>query len=215
MTFNNNNNPRVLVAILFAFLFSGCAQVSQTVEPTQLKTDILGLEQQKEFLPTLVYIRANAPTLAKYTKFILEPIAIDVDNPNIKEVSMDDLLEMQQYLERVMADSLMSGGYEIVTEASDETLIIGFTITDMKIPTAATNVSMLVVPGLSTSVGEVTVEASFTDSVTEQLNAVVVENSRGSYMFNGNPLTTSSDVKEAFDNWASGFRTALDKAHNK
>jgi hypothetical protein len=85
----------------------------------------------------------------------------------------------------------------------------------MKIPTAATNVSLLVVPGLSTSVGEVTIEATFADSLTEQVNAVVLESSRGSYMFNGNPLSTTSDVKTAFDNWAVGFTNALNVAHGK
>ena len=114
-----------------------------------------------------------------------------------------------------MKDELQSGGYEVVSSSAPNSLQIQFTIKDMKLPTAAGNVSMLVVPGLSTSVGEVTLEATFTDSNTKQLNAVVIESTRGSYMFNGNPLTTTSDVKEAFDNWAEGFRQSLDAAHGK
>jgi hypothetical protein len=90
-----------------------------------------------------------------------------------------------------------------------------FTIRDLKAPTAATNVSLLLVPGLSTSVGEVTVEAVFKDSLTDQINAVVLESSRGSYVFNSNPLSTWSDVEVAFDNWAEGFSNAVDKAHGK
>jgi|GEM_PF-2538054 len=215
MITNTISKLKLLSFTLVAFTLIGCAQVSNTVERSQLTVVIDGLEQKKEFLPTLVFIRPSAPTLGQYTKFIMEPIAFNLDNPNIKEVSREDLLEMQTYLEQVMSESLAGGGYKIVTEPSEGTLIISFTITDMKLPTAATNVSMLVVPGLSTSVGEVTVEATFTDSITEQLNAVVLESSRGSYMFNGNPLSTTSDVREAFDNWANGFRRALDEAHGK
>jgi hypothetical protein len=205
----------VIILLVSSIVMVGCAQVSQVAEPADLTVDVLGFEQQKEELPTLVYIRPGAPTLEKYTKFIMEPIAINTDNQNLKEASMEDVVEMQAYLENAMRESLESGGYQLVSEVGEETLIIGFTIIDMQMPTSATNVSMLVVPGLSTSVGEVTVEATFTDSITDQLNAVVLESSRGSYMFNGNPLTTSSDIKAAFDNWATGFRAALDVAHGK
>jgi hypothetical protein len=194
-------------------LLGACAQVSKQAEPAELTVSVEGLELRENFLPALVYTRDGAPGLEQYTKFIIEPIAFNDDNPNLKEVSIEDLTEMQSYLENAMSQELSKHGYELVTEASDDTMIIGFTITDMQIPTAATNVSLLVVPGLSTSVGEVTVEAVFTDSTSEQVNAVVLESSRGSYMFNGNPLSTSSDIKAAFDNWAIGFTNALNEAH--
>jgi len=42
-----------------------------------------------------------------------------------------------------------------------------------------------------------------------------MESSRGSYMFNANPLTTTSDIEAAFDNWATGFTSAVNKAHGK
>ena len=203
----------LLVASLV--LLGACAQVSKQAEPAELTVSVEGLELREQFLPTLVYTRDGAPGLEQYTKFIIEPIAFNDDNPNIKEVSIEDLTEMQAYLENAMSQELSKHGYELVTDASDETMIIGFTITDMQIPTAATNVSILVVPGLSTSVGEVTVEAVFTDSISEQVNAVVLESSRGSYMFNGNPLSTTSDIKASFDNWATGFANALDEAHKK
>ena len=204
-----------ILGALSLTLLAACAQVSNTVDPSQLSMDVAGLELQDKFLPTHVYTRPGAPGLEQYTKFIMEPIAINNTSDNIKEVSMQDMLEMQGYLEEVMARELTASGYELVTEPSADAMVIGFTIADMKIPTAATNVSLLVVPGLSTSVGEVTIEATFADSLTEQVNAVVLESSRGSYMFNGNPLSTTSDVKTAFDNWAVGFTNALNVAHGK
>ena len=194
---------------------SGCAQVSSKVDSAQLSVDVDGMTLQSEYLPTLVYVRPNAPTLENYTQFMMMPIAINDANPNIKAVSAENLTEMQQYFESVMATELNKSGYQLVTEASKETMIIAFIITDMKIPTETTNVSMLVVSGLSTSVGEVTVEAIFSDSMNNQVNAAVLESSRGSYMFNGNPLSTTSDVKAAFDNWASGFTNAPNVVHGK
>jgi hypothetical protein len=205
----------IIISLISGVFLVSCAQVKNTVEPAQLTVNVDGLVLQEEFLPTLVYTRPKALGLDAYNKFILEPISFDHNNPNIKEVSMSDLIEMQRYLETVMSSELEKSGYKLVENASPGTMTIGFTISDMKIPTAATNVSLLVVPGLSTSVGEVTVEAVFSDSLSEQINAVVLESSRGSYMFNGNPLSTTSDVKAAFDNWAKGFVQALNDAHGK
>lgn len=212
--FNSIGRSFTVAAMSLAFV-SGCAKVSNQVDSAQLSVDVDGMVLQPEYLPTLVYVRPDAPTLENYTQFMMMPIAINDANPNIKAVSVEDLTEMQQYFENVMATELNKSGYQLVTEASKETMIIAFIITDMKIPTAATNVSMLVVPGLSTSVGEVTVEAILSDSMSNQVNAVVLEGSRGSYMFNGNPLSTTSDVKAAFDNWAVGFTNALNIAHGK
>jgi hypothetical protein len=212
------STTKLLVSTILAaslILLGACAQVSKQAEPAELTVDIDGLELREQFLPTLVYTRDGAPGLEQYTKFIIGPIAFNDDNPNLKEVSIEDLTEMQIYLENAMSQELSKHGYELVTDASDDAMIIDFTIIDMQIPTAATNVSLLVVPGLSTSVGEVTVEAVFTDSTSEQIIAIVLESSRGSYMFNSNPLSTTSDIRTAFDNWASGFTSALNEAHNK
>jgi hypothetical protein len=193
----------------------GCAQVSTEVDTSKVSVNTSGLVQQTNLLPTLVYIRPNAPTLAEYTKFVIEPVSIDSANANIRALDQQDVADMQAYLTEVMTTALTDGGYKLVSRNESDALIIKFTIKDMKLPNAGTNVSMLVVPGLSTSVGEVTLEATFTDSNSQKLNAVVVESSRGSYMFNNNPLTTTSDVKDAFKSWAEGFRKSLDAAHSK
>lgn len=193
----------------------GCAQVSREATPDQVTANVSGLELQDEHLPTLVYIRPGASTLANYNKFIIDPIVIDYTDPGINELSQDTVREMQQYFQRVMTESLTQGGYEVVTRSAQDTLRMTFRITDLKAPQSASNVSILLIPGMSTTVGEVTVEATFRNSATNRIDAVVLENSRGSYMFNPNPLTTMSDVEAAFDQWAEGFRASLDKAHGK
>lgn len=82
-------------------------------------------------------------------------------------------------------------------------------------PTVVTNALVFLVPSLQTSVGEVTVEAVFKDVYSNTINAVVIESSRGSYMFNKKLWSIWADVESAFDNWATGFREAVDRAHGK
>jgi len=216
--FKSKTNMKALKATLvltLSLIGFGCAQVSTEVDKSKVGVNTAGLVQQEQLLPTLVFIRPNAPALSTYTRFVLEPVKADNDNENIKSLNKQDVAAMQTYLADVLKKSLVDGGYQVVSRNAKDALILEFTIRDMKLPSAGTNVSMLVVPGLSTSVGEVTLEVTFTDSNSQQLNAVVVESSRGSYMFNNNPLTTTSDIKDAFDNFAEGFRRSLDTAHGK
>lgn len=214
---NKRFSPKksLILATTLLTLMSGCAQVSNNISADKVTVNTTGLVQDKSKKPTLVYTRPGAPTLADYSKFIIDPVIVDYSDPSINDISTEDINEMRNYFHKVMTTSLTDAGYQVVTRTAENTLRVSFKISDLKAPTAATNVSMLLVPGLSTSVGEVTVEATFTDAASGTINAVVLENSRGSYMFNPNPLTTLSDVEAAFDNWAAGFTQAINKAHNK
>ena len=203
------------IAAAATLFMSGCAQVSKQANPEHLSVNLSGLTLDKSQAPATVYKRANAPTLADYRQFILDPLTIDYSDPNMEDISAEDVKLMQDYFQQVMTKALTDGGYELVTRSAPNVLRMTFSIKDMQAPTPVTNVSMLLVPGLSTSVGKVTIQAVFTDAESNQINTVVLESSRGSYMFNPNPLSTMSDVEMAFDNWAIGLRTALDKAHGK
>ena len=202
-------------AILFSICISGCAQVSKDVSQSQIKSNIEGLELDESHKPTLVYIRPGAPTLANYNRFIIDPISIDYSDPAMKEISAAEIRQLQEYFHSAMTNALTQSGYKVVTRSSEGVLRITFTLSELKAPTASTNVSVLLVPGMSTSVGEVTIEAVFKDAASNVINAVVLEGSRGSYMFNKKPWNTWGDIESAFDNWANGFRDAVDKAHKK
>lgn len=215
ITLLKRNKIITLTSIILMLFLNGCAQVGQEISTSEISTNISGLVLDESKKPTLVYIRPEAPTLADYTKFIIDPILIDYSDPNINDISSEEMVQMQQYFSQVMSKELVDAGYQVVTRSAPNTLRVTFKISDLKAPTAATNVSMLLVPGLSTSVGEVTIEAVFREALNNQVNAVVMESSRGSYMFNANPLTTTSDIEAAFDNWATGFTSAVNKAHDK
>lgn len=201
--------------LLLLLVATGCAQVSKDVDRAAIASNVSGLVLDTSHKPTLIYKRANAPTLAQYSRFIIDPILVDYKDPDMKDIPVEDIAEMQDYFHKVMSEELTTAGYKVVTRSAENTLRISFIISDLKVPTAATNVSVFLVPGLQTSVGEVTVETVFKDSLSNVINAVVVESSRGSYMFNKKPWSTWSDVESAFDNWAVGFREAVDSAHGK
>jgi hypothetical protein len=214
-TFLKGNKIINFVSIALIMMLSGCAQVGQEINKTDISTNISGLVLDESKKPVLVYMRPGAPTLVDYTTFIIDPILVDYSDPNINDISSEDMVKMQQYFHHVMSKELVDSGYQVVTRSAPNTLRVTFKISDLKAPTAASNVSMLLVPGLSISVGEVTIEAVFREALSNQVNAVVMDSSRGSYMFNGNPLTTTSDIETAFDNWAVGFTKAVNEAHGK
>lgn len=215
MKYIANNLTKSVITLLTLVVVSGCAQVSKEVSHSAVATNVSGLVLDSSQKPSLVYKRVGAPTLAEYKRFIIDPIVIDYKDPAMKDIPAEDIAEMQAYFHKVMSEELTEAGYKVVTRSTENTLRISFIISDLKVPTAATNVSVFLVPGLQTSVGEVTVEAVFKDAFSNTINAVVVESSRGSYMFNKKPWSTWADVESAFDNWAVGFREAVDNAHSK
>jgi len=215
MKFITSKVTKNIAMLITLAVVTGCAQVSKEVHSSAIRSNIAGLTLDESQKPSLVYKRAGAPTLAEYSRFIIDPIVIDYKDPAMKDIPADDIAEIQAYFHKVMTDELTTAGYEVTTRSSENTLRIAFIISDLKVPTAATNVSVFLVPGLQTSVGEVTVEAVFKDAYSNTINAVVIESSRGSYMFNKKPWSTWADVESAFDNWATGFREAVDRAHGK
>lgn len=65
------------------------------------------------------------------------------------------------------------------------------------------------------SVGEVTVEGVFREALTNRIDAVAVNRSRGSRVLNATPWSTWADVKGTFDNWAKGLRKAINEVHGR
>lgn len=90
------------------------------------------------------------------------------------------------------------------------------TIANLKAPSAALNVTNVVLPlPFSLSVGEVTVEAIFRQSAKNRIDAVVVNRAQGQRLMNAKPWSTWSDAEQSFREWAKGIRKAVDRAHGK
>lgn len=76
----SSRKPLIVAATLFSFL-TGCAQVSNDVSVDKLTVNTAGLVQDMSKKPTLVFTRPGAPTLAAYSKFIIDPTVIDYSDP--------------------------------------------------------------------------------------------------------------------------------------
>ena len=156
----------------------------------------------------------RAPELSEFSRFIIDPVQIFYDDPDMEELSPEQVGVMQDYLSEAMLRELRDGGYEVGTRTEPNTLRVSFTLRDLRARTAAPNVTALVA-AVSVNVGHVTVETTFHDAATNRLEAVVVSGARGSRFLNPTPWSTQADVRKFFDSWAKGFREAVDEAHGK
>lgn len=193
---------------------AACGSAIKTIGDYEIVSDLSGLELDESKQPLVLYIRPGAPTFAAYERFIVDDVQVNYTDPAMEELSPERVGEMQQYLRNAIIRELREGGFEVGTRTEANTLRISMTISDLKAPTSATNVSAAVVP-FAINVGEVTVEAVFREAVTDRIDAVVVESSRGSRTLNPSPWSTWADVTATFDRWAKGIREAAEEAHGR
>ena len=222
MTCNCKSGQPILFLLVLVAL-TACAPRSKTVgEDHATIADISGLELDESQLPTLVFVRPGAPSLAAYNRFIIDPVRIDYRDPDMKELEPEDSAQLEQRFRDAVIEELRDGGYEVGTRSQAGTMRISFTITGLKAwGGGAANVGAMVggaVVGLPVifvlSVGEVTIEGVFSDALTNRVDAVAVDRSAGSRVFNESPWSTWSDVESTFDIWAKGIREAVDEAHS-
>jgi hypothetical protein len=191
-----------------------CGSKNVQIQDYELIADTTGLETQEGQDPGIVLVRPGAPGLEDYNRFIIDPVQIIYTDPKMKELSTDQVAKMQQYLQDAVINQLRDGGYEVGTKSTPGTMRISFSISGLRAPSAAANITSALVP-LAVSVGEVTVEGVFREAVSNRIDGVAVTQSRGSRFLNATPWSTWADVERTFDNWAKGIREAIDKAHNK
>ncbi len=219
---------RTGIAILTLFVLvtvTACAPRSKTVaEDYATIADISGLELDESQLPTLVYIRPGAPSFVAYNRFIIDPVRIEYRDPDMKELEPEESAQLEQRFRDAVIEELRDGGYEVGTRSQAGTMRISFTISGLKAwgGGGAANVGAMVggaVYGLPVifvlSVGEVTIEGVFRDALFNRIDAVAVDRSAGSRVFNESLWSTWSDVEATFDIWAKGIREAVDEAHSK
>ena len=214
-----------LPILTFSLILVACAPKSVKVhQDYSIAGDLSGLELDKSQSPSRVYKRPGAPTLAAYNRFIIDPVQVNYSGDKMKELDPDQIEKMQEYFSDAMTKELQDAGYEIATETQSETLRISLTIEDLKAPkgggavnvvtiAAGSAVGLPLVPAII--VGEVTVKAVFREALTNRIDAVAVDRSRGKHFLNTKPWSTWADVKATFDKWAKGVRKAIDKAHGR
>jgi hypothetical protein len=209
MTFSTNLLRSSILVIVATVLFA-CGSVEKKVGDHLLKTDISGLELDKNTEPTVLYRRKNAPDISTYNRFIVDPVTIDYRDQNMKEINSEDLARMQNYFQERVSNELKEAGYTITDQPGASTMRISFILSGIKAPSAIPNVIALQVP-VVISVGEVTVEAAFRESKSNRVDAVAIGRLRGSRVLNPTPWSTWADVESAFDQWAEGIVEAVNK----
>ena len=215
MTMSLPYKASVAVVILMAMFFlSACAPTMQAVDRSDVVTDVSGLELDRSTAPVLTFKRPDAPYFDAYDRFIVDYVQVNYSDPKMKDISPEQVGEMQEYFRNAVIKELRQAGFEVGTRTEPNTMRISFTISNLKAPSAAANVTAAVVP-FALSVGEVTIEAVFREAVSDRIDAVVVEHSRGSRALNPSPWSTWSDVTDSFDRWAKGIRESVEQAHGR
>lgn len=200
-----------LVLVVLSGL-SACATKAISVEGYEPTVDVSRLERDDSDAPDIIFRRPGAPGLGEFSRFIIDPVQVIYDDPKMEELSPEQVNRMQQHLFEAMVEELRDGGYEIGTKSEAGKLRVSFTLSGLRAPSAAANVTAAVVP-FAASVGSVTVEAVLRDGLTNEVLGVVLTRARGSRFLNATPWSTWSDVEKFLDGWAKGFREAVDEAH--
>ena len=209
-TYSTNTIALVLTTLLVA---SGCATKDiPVVEGYAPTVDIAGLVRDDSEAPTIIFRRPGAPELSEFRRFIIDPVEIYYDDPDLQELSAENVASLQQSFLEAMTRELTDAGFEVGTKSDAGTLRVSFALSGLQAPSAGPNVATLVFP-YAIRVGEVTVEAVFRDSLTNQVEGVAITRARGSRWFNASPWSTWADVRKFFDGWAEGFRTSVEEAH--
>ncbi len=200
------------VAIAVFMMLAACSARGKKIDSHHFVTDISGLILDDSKAPTILYLRPNWRGFATYNSFIIEPVRISYRDPKMKKIDAEDLARMQDYFRERLVGELKDAGYGITSDAGAETMRISFTLSGIKAPNPLPNIIALQVP-IVLSVGEVTVEAAFSESITNRIDAVAVHRAQGSRILNPTPWSTWADIESSFDQWAKGIAKAVKKEH--
>ena len=121
----------MLILIVLVAL-TACGPTAKLVKDDAIMADISGLELDESQAPALIYRRPGAPTLAAYNRFIIDPVQIYYNDPNMKELDPEKLAEMQNYFQAAMIKQLREAGYEVGTRSQANTMRISLTISGLK-----------------------------------------------------------------------------------
>lgn len=111
---------------------AACAPKGKKIQDYAINANISGLKLDKSQAPTLLYTRPEAPSLAAYNRFIIDPVQVIYTDPQMKELKPEQVGEMQAYFRDDMIKEFRDGGYEVGTRSQSGTLRISLTISGLK-----------------------------------------------------------------------------------
>lgn len=203
-----------ILVITISATLSACGASGRRISNDVITANIDGLQLDESASPTVLYVRPGAPPLSTYGRFMIDPVQVNYADRRIAKLKQSDIDRLQVYFRDAVIKEIQDGGYEVVSSPKANTMQISLTILSVKTPSALANVSVLLAP-VALSVGDVTVEAVFSDAVSGRTDAVAVSRSVGSRVLKASPWSTWADVKSAFDQWAKGIRKAIERSDSR
>ena len=218
-----NNRRRVLsfAAALAAVIVAGCA--STPSGPAEWD----GLVRQPGTRLAGVFVKPDAE-IATYSSFLIAPASVQFArnwDPNRGGRSLSRRLDagdigaikndLASMLDEIFREELAAGGYQVVTEAGPDTLLVIPAIVDLYVTAPDT-----LTPGRSRTYtansGRMTLVLELRDSVTGETLARVVDTQSGrnfGMMTITNRVTNTADARQAMRTWARALRNGLDSLH--
>jgi hypothetical protein len=218
-------NTKLMTGIIAAGLLvaglTGCDTTKQVSETPKDFSGFLGdysmLSKGEKGMANYYYFD-HAADWSKYTKVYIENVDLwksnDPDSP-LGKLSKDDQQMLVNFYHTAMANALEKD-FQIVDKAGPDTLVIHAAITDTGKSWPVLNLVSSVYPatlvisyvkqaitGTGTFVGKVRVEANFTDGVTGQRVAAVVDERAGTKALRSKFDGSWGDVKLCADWWAA------------
>jgi hypothetical protein len=213
------------VKLLAAALLCGACAVAQAGPPASWD----GLELRKVKGLDAVYVRPGVE-FREYRTLYLDPVEVAFDkdwDPNrssrslSSRVSADDIekirAEMAGEFQRIFAERLAKGGYQVVERPVDGTLQVSAGLADVYIaaPDKATAGRSYT---FTVSAGRMTLVMELRDGPTAQLLARVIDQHVGrdnGTMSITNGVTNSAEFRRAVQGWADKLVQALDRVAGK
>lgn len=203
-----------ILGMIMTLTFVSCGSSSKTVKDYKATTNLSGLVEDNSQDPTILYIRPNAPSLAEYNSFIIGSITLDPRDKTAKKLKPKDLTRILTNFRENLTKELKKSGYTVTDSPGEKTMEISFVLSGLKATKAAANTLSVLLP-VALSVGGVTVEGTFRESVSNRIDAVAIARSEGSRVLNTSPWSKWADVESSLNKWAKGIAESIDKAHGK
>ncbi|MDH3748437.1 MAG: DUF3313 domain-containing protein [Gammaproteobacteria bacterium] len=217
------------VLISSAILFASPAVFAQKKEPPQETHDGLTLIEDRKV--AAAYIDSDAD-LSIYNKIMILDcyVAFKKDWQKDQKKTGSRIRVSSSDMERIKADVAAlfrdvfteklgsDDGYEIVTAAGDDVLLVRPAIIDLDV-TAPDTMTAGRTSTYTTSAGAATLYIELYDSVTGDILARAVDRKEarkaGGYLSYSNRVTNRSDARRLLGRWAGLLREKLDELHGK
>jgi hypothetical protein len=168
------NTLRWTLAIGMAVILCGCMEEQTSTSWTGFLSDYSKLEAVSD--TSFRYMAPGNP-LARYSKFIIEPVAISVSSNSMKDITQEDLTDLKNYMHSAVVDTIKDR-HEIVYRPGHGVARVRIALTDLKQSSTVQNV-MPLTKLAGTGLGGASLEAELLDSQTHKQIGAIVESQLG------------------------------------